>query len=154
MLMSDYGSMIRNINILIEYDVISLSLNNNTIFISGDGPLWESPCGLSGNIPFNATLEGHKCTGSFSDWNPYSCTYNTHITISTKNCYGMKQESREYYIDYPIKRAVQKYAVKIKIMRWYSRSQRNVPQLHTLWMHNFIKKNKVKNLNRNPLISF
>ena len=86
---------------------------------SGDGPLWESPCGLSGNIPFNATLEGHKCTGSFSDWNPYSCTYNTHITITTNNCYGMKQESRKYYNYYPIKRAVQKYTVKIKIMRWY-----------------------------------
>jgi hypothetical protein len=44
----------------------------------------------------------------------------------------MKQESREYYIDYPIKRAVQKYTVKIKIMRWYSGSQMNVPQLHTM----------------------
>ncbi|CAC5389344.1 unnamed protein product [Mytilus coruscus] len=59
-----------------------------------EGELWESPCGLSGTIPFEAVLGGHKCTGNVSDWNAFTCTYNTHVKITTNNCIGMNKESK------------------------------------------------------------
>ncbi|XP_071127842.1 uncharacterized protein [Mytilus edulis] len=59
-----------------------------------EGELWESPCGLSGTIPFEAVLGGHKCTGNVSDWNAITCTYNTHVQITSHNCIGVKTESK------------------------------------------------------------
>ncbi|CAG2254431.1 unnamed protein product [Mytilus edulis] len=59
-----------------------------------EGELWESPCGLSGTIPFEAVLGGHKCTGNVSDWNAITCTYNTHVQITSNNCIGVKTESK------------------------------------------------------------